>query len=433
MTDRRVCIAHQKYLIMVKSGKNLLFETPFDSYTKVRVIGSGGSGRVFQVKNSDGKSYALKSLSPEYVTTQKRKRFKNELNFCSMNRHPNIITVIDTGYVILNDTKCPFYVMPLYKDTLRELMKRKIPIEKVLPLLDQILNGVEAAHKQNIWHRDLKPENILYDKDDDRVVIADFGIAHFEEEFLQTIVETKPSERLASFQYAAPEQKDKSIKVDHRADIFALGMMLNEIFTGTPPNGVQYKTISNIAPQYQYLDDLVSQMLRQSPDQRPNSVDDIKKELIACGNEFVTRQKLSEFENTVIPSSKIDDPLVINPIEVMSIDYQKGILILKLSQSVNHNWILAFKNIGNFTHLIGVCEPYSFSFNGNIATISLSQSKYAQKVVDLFKSYIPEATKNYSNMLTKAIQKKECEDMADLQRKINEQQRREEIIKNVKF
>jgi eukaryotic-like serine/threonine-protein kinase len=74
-----------------------------------------------------------------------------------------------------------------------------------------------------VFHRDLKPENILYDRNADRLVVADFGIAHFEEDQLLTAVETKDRERLANFKYAAPEQGIRGRPVDHRADIFAFG------------------------------------------------------------------------------------------------------------------------------------------------------------------------------------------------------------------
>jgi len=77
--------------------------------------------------------------------------------------------------------------MPRYDGSLRDLMHEGSP-ERVLPLFSQILDGVEAAHLQRVVHRDLKPENILYDRGNGRLAIADFGIAHFSEELVATLL-----------------------------------------------------------------------------------------------------------------------------------------------------------------------------------------------------------------------------------------------------
>jgi serine/threonine protein kinase len=96
----------------------------------------------------------------------------------------------------------------------------------VLPYFGQLLDGVEAAHLHKVIHRDLKPENVLYDAASDRLVIAAFGVARFEEETLYTLIETMPNTRLATFLYSAPEQRVRGGKVDQGADIYALGLIL---------------------------------------------------------------------------------------------------------------------------------------------------------------------------------------------------------------
>ncbi len=93
--------------------------------------------------------------------------------------------------------------MNLYQGSLRELMADAIPQDQVLIYFAQILNGVECAHLNGIIHRDLKPENILVAKTDGQLVVADFGIARFQEEELFTAVRTKDNSRLANFQYCA--------------------------------------------------------------------------------------------------------------------------------------------------------------------------------------------------------------------------------------
>ena len=133
----------------------------FDTYSVIEHLGQGGNGLVYKVLNGAGEELALKLLNPQSATEEKRKRFKNELAFCERNHHKNVVTVIDHGLI----EDAPFYIMPLYSGSLRDLMKSVIEPEKVLPLFAQILDGIEAAHLQSIIHRDLKPENILFDNE----------------------------------------------------------------------------------------------------------------------------------------------------------------------------------------------------------------------------------------------------------------------------
>lgn len=178
------------------------FETAFDNYIVTRVIGEGGAGRVFEVKNSSSIILALKCLYPELVNSEKRRRFKNEIDFCSKNKHQNLIQVLDYGVAEWGGKNTPFYVMPNYADTLRGAMERKIAPDIVLHVFVQILDGVEAAHLLGVTHRDLKPENILHHPEQNLFVVADLGIAHFEEELLATVVKTKKGDKLLNIAYS---------------------------------------------------------------------------------------------------------------------------------------------------------------------------------------------------------------------------------------
>src|SRR5260221_2598759 len=289
--------------------KAIIFETTFTRYTGTDIIGEGGAGRVYRATDDDENVYAIKLLDSAKANSEKMKRFKNEVEFCRRNQHQNIITVIADGIVIDGKKRSPFYVMPLYKGSLRTLLATGIPTDKILFYFAQLLDGVEAAHLQKVIHRDLKPENVLYDEAQNRLVIADFGIARFEEEALYTAVETARNERLANFQYAAPEQRSRGAHVGYRTDIYALGLILNEMFTGKVPHGTGYKTISSVAPDYGYLDEIVSAMLRQSAEERPASIDMVKQQLIGRKQEFVTSQRLIELKPTVVSVTEPDDPL----------------------------------------------------------------------------------------------------------------------------
>ncbi|CAG0947515.1 serine/threonine protein kinase, bacterial [Anaerolineae bacterium] len=415
---------------MAKKKKTPVFESPFNTYQEITLLGEGGSGRVYKVEDDNGKIYALKCLNPQRVTKEKTKRFKNELLFCSRNQHNNVLKVLDWGKAVIDEIKCPFYVMPFYPKTLRALIENGIAHQRVLPLFSQILDGVEAAHLQKVWHRDLKPENILYDDSTDCLIVADFGIAHFSAEILQTSLQTKTGTRLANFQYAAPEQREQG-NVDHRADIYALGMILNEMFTGTLLQGTGYKTIVSIAPEFSYLDALVDLMIRQSPSDRPQSIDEIKKELIGRQNEFVVRQRLGELKKTVIPDSQLDDPLINEPVKLIAVDYLNGNLVLKLSQRVTSQWIHAFRNIRNFSYYRGK-EPVNFGFHENTASIAIEE-QFAQKMTDMFKDYLNRANEEYKRMMFEQKHQKERAERQTLQNKIQEEEKRQRILKNVKI
>jgi hypothetical protein len=255
------------------------FRTLFDTYMPKGQIGEGGSGKVLRVIDSEGSEYALKYLKPNSMSSQKMKRFKNELEFCMRNTHRNVITVHDWGLSDVNGVEVPFYVMPVFPRTLRSFMNEEKNSKLLISIFLQILDGVEAAHNVKVWHRDLKPENILVDGSKDQVVITDFGIAHFSEDFLRTAIETGPQDRLANFRYAAPEQRSAGV-VDQRADIYALGMILYEMLTGELLQGTSHRQIQSIHPDLAALDPLIDQMNCQAPGDRPFAIGDIRDSLM---------------------------------------------------------------------------------------------------------------------------------------------------------
>jgi eukaryotic-like serine/threonine-protein kinase len=332
----------------LKKGAEL--KNAFDKYTIQAQRGVGGSGVVYEALDSERSPCAIKILDQTKTSTARLKRFKNEIDFCSRNRHKNIVQVIGTGITAAGET---FYVMPLYSCTLREVISKGINPASVLSFFSQILDGVEAAHLQGVWHRDLKPENILYSQDDEGLVIGDFGIAHFQEEDLLTAVETKPNERLANFLYAAPEQKIRGKRVDSRADIYALALILHEMFTGDIPLGTGHRRIADVAPERAYLDTLIDLMRRQSPEERPPSIADVKGLVQKYEYEAASLQRLSRINGTVIKSSQIDEPLADVPPRLVSFDWDRGQLTLILDRPITPAWKTAFYNMGSYSSLLG--------------------------------------------------------------------------------
>jgi serine/threonine protein kinase len=409
--------------------KDISLTSTFNRYIALAIVGEGGTGVVYRVEDEDGNTFAAKCLRPSAITRVRMKRFKNELSFCENPPHANIVRVLDHGLAQIGPESAPFYVMPLYPNTLRGLMKGDLSQDLPLEIFSKLLDGIEAAHMKGIWHRDIKPENVLLDEHADMVVVADFGIAHFAEEELYTAVETSSHERLANFQYAAPEQRIRGRKVDNRTDIYALGLILNEMYTGELAQGTGFKLIASSYPRLEYLDEVVDRMIRQLPDDRPRTIEEVKAILRQRESEFFSRQKLSDLRNRVIPHSEVDDPLVSDPVRLVGADYGDGNLILTLSQPVNPTWVSCFKGIGTYTGILGKGPPY-WSFSGDKASIPASE-RDAQGIVNSFKSYLDLANRDYRQKLEADLRKEEERNRRLIAQQIAKEEERRRVLDNL--
>ncbi len=411
-------------------GKTITVATAFSSYTLGSIIGEGGAGRVFAANDTSGREWALKVLDAKRATTERRRRFKNEILFGQHTRHPNIVPIIDHGIAQLQDGLAPFYVMPRYVESLRALIKRSVDAARRLLHFDQILSGLEAAHLAGVVHRDIKPENILFDNKTDNLVLADFGVAHFTDEELYTAAETAPDTRLANFLYAAPEQRIRGQVVDARADIYALGLLLNELFTGTVPHGTAYRTIAESFPDYAWLDALVESMLRQQPDHRPGSIDVVKRALIAHKQDYVIRQRLDELKKAVVPTTAVTDPLADAPPTIVDFEWAKGQLTLILSQRISGHWVQALQNMGSYSSVWGK-GPEVFTFSENRARISAAEHE-VQDIINHFKDWLPRATAKYREILERERRDAEERQRAQLraeQEELERQRRMRQAIR----
>jgi len=114
--------------------KRIIFQTAFETYTASDIIGQGGSGYVYKCQDSNGNFLAVKLLNPQNVTKDRLKRFKNEVLFCQQNNHKNVLKIIDDGPYLQGDKPVPFYVMPLYDSSLRDLLNTGIKTDRILTL-----------------------------------------------------------------------------------------------------------------------------------------------------------------------------------------------------------------------------------------------------------------------------------------------------------
>lgn len=406
------------------------FETPFDTYSATKVLGEGGAGLVYEVAVSSGETFALKCLVPERVTSERLKRFKNEVVFCQTQDHPNIVKVLDTGATSIKGVKCPFYVMRRYTGTLRTHMLDLKPDDAVRAFA-QILDGVEAAHLTGVWHRDLKPENVLWSDRENTLVVADFGIAHFEVEEIYTAVETKVAARMANFLYSAPEQRARGAQVDRRADIFSLGLILNELFTKEVPQGAGFKRVKDVNAAYAYIDEIVEPMIQQNPANRPATIEAIKKELIGRKNAYVALQQYDAATKQVVSASKSAE---FEPISLVGLDYANGTLTLKLSRNVPPGWEQEFQHPrGGHSSILGY-GPESFQIRGDNVTIGVREDeRLVQQLVDHAKNYVAAANRGYAEQQREIAAREERKQRAALEKKVAEAELRKNILTKIRL
>jgi serine/threonine protein kinase len=402
---------------------NEVFSSAFHNYAIVSKIGEGGAGSVYEVTDEGLIHYALKALDPNKATSQKLLRFQNEVRFCQQTIHPHIVHVLDTGRSTAGRS---FYVMNLFPCTLQDRIGKLKP-EEVLPVFAQILDGVEAAHLRSAIHRDLKPQNVLCDPKKNVLVVADFGIASFAEEDLYVAVETERLERLANFQYAAPEQRARDREVTSKVDIYALGLMLNQMFTSEIPHGTQYKTIESVAPSFSFLDEMVEQMLRQDATQRP-SIHETKKQLIARQQQFISLQKINELTKQVVPAGEITDPLISDPIQVQSTDYRDGQLLFTLTQQPSPLWIHMFVHQAT-TQFVGY-GPDTVTFKGRVASVPTKEA-FALQQRSYFEGWIRNANGLYEQEIKRNLQSEKRQLEQELQQQLAKEQERQRILRLV--
>ena len=380
------------------------FATAFATYRAVTQIGEGGAGRVYECI-ADDQRYAVKLLTAAGPYREKARRFKNEILFGLRHRHPHIVSIVDHGVILGQGDSQPFYVMPMHPGSLRNALDAGIAHALVLPLFSSILKGIDAAHKLSVVHRDIKPENILVD-DAGNPLLADFGIARFTADEVATLVETKETTRLANFLYSAPEQRRPGNTVDQRADIFALGLILNEMFTGAIPQGASYRTVSSVAPAFGYLDELIARMIAQDPNDRLGSIDEVNKVLIGRQLAFVTRQKLDALTNTVVPAAESTDPLVANPVRYITGAWNGSELEFTLSAKPPADWfaLLTSESLGESFYMN--FSPARMRPSGDKVLWPSSQST-AQGQIDQFKKRVEIANRHYISQKKKEAERLE--------------------------
>lgn len=233
------------------------------------ILGQGGQGTVWRVVR-EGCEYAIKEITLR--SDKKRKaeneRIRQEVEYCKQFHSENIVRIIDSEERTVDEASQNVLlscVMPMYSCTLRDYIAPEVSLDTKFSLLSQLFGAVVQIHDDHIVHRDIKPENVLVDESCERAVLADFGIAHFDGAGV-----TVDNDMLMNRYYYAPEQRKGAgaTNVASSADVFSLGLILNEMFTLNVPRGESYLKIADEYPLLSELDDLVVKMTVQDPDER---------------------------------------------------------------------------------------------------------------------------------------------------------------------
>jgi tRNA A-37 threonylcarbamoyl transferase component Bud32 len=248
----------------------------------LELLGQGGMGAVYKARQPKlDRLVALKILPPDAGNPAFAERFTREAKALARLNHPNIITIYDFG-----ESGGFFHFVMEFVDgsNLRELVRAgKLAPQEALKIMPQICDALQFAHDEGIVHRDIKPENILVDRRG-RVKIADFGIAKLLGNKTRDYTLTGPWQVMGTLNYMAPEQIDNPLGVDHRADIYSLGVVFYEMLTRQLPIG-KFTLPSQKAAVDARVDAIVCRALEGEPARRYQQVRDIKTEL-----ETLTRQ-----------------------------------------------------------------------------------------------------------------------------------------------
>ena len=199
-------------------------------YHILELLGEGGMGAVYKARDNElDRIIALKVIRPELASNPEiLQRFKQELILARQVTDRNIIRIFDLGEA----DGIRFITMEFVEGTSLQQMLRergKVPVKEAAEIIAQVLAGLRAAHREGVIHRDLKPGNIMQDKHG-RILVMDFGLARS----IESDGMTKTGAVLGTMEYMSPEQAMGS-ELDHRSDLFTVGLIFFELLTGKMP------------------------------------------------------------------------------------------------------------------------------------------------------------------------------------------------------
>ena len=254
----------------------------FPSLEVIELLGAGGMGAVYKARQKGlDRLVALKILPDEFAHDVKfALRFTREARTLAKLNHPNIVSVFEFGNV--QET---YYFLMEFVDgpTLRDVISAgQLSPEEALAIVPHLCSALQFAHDNGVVHRDIKPENILLAKDGG-VTIADFGLSRMLGDERQSTALTDTHQIMGTLRYMAPEQLAGTRSVDHRADIYSLGVVFYELLTGELPIG-RFELPSKKVSIDVRLDEVVLRTLEKEPQHRYQAASEIKSDMDAIAS-----------------------------------------------------------------------------------------------------------------------------------------------------
>ena len=278
---------------MTPDLRDQLQHTLGTSYTLERELGGGGMSRVFVAEDTTlGRSVVVKVLPPEMASGVSIERFKREITLAARLQHPHIVPLLSAG----ETGGLPYFTMPFVEgESLRARLARgeEVPLKAAMHLLREVASALAYAHRKGVIHRDIKPENVLITEQ--HALVTDFGVAkaisaatHADADGLTAV-----GVALGTPAYMAPEQVAGDPGTDHRADIYAFGVIAYELLAGRAPfagRTAQALMAAHVLETPEAISSrrvgvpaelsaLVMRCLEKSPDDRPQSAEDILRRL----------------------------------------------------------------------------------------------------------------------------------------------------------
>ncbi|UCC97729.1 MAG: serine/threonine protein kinase [Phycisphaerales bacterium] len=244
----------------------------------LELLGQGGMGAVYKARQRQlDRLAALKILPPQVGQTEAfAERFMREARSLARLNHPGIVMVYDFGHT---EAGLYYFVMEFVDGTdLRHVIRAgQLAPADALSVVPQICEALQYAHEEGIVHRDIKPENIMLNKKG-QIKITDFGLAKLLDQPASVHTLTKAGQRMGTPHYMAPEQIEHPHRVDHRADIYSLGVVFYEMLTRELPLG-RFPVPSRKVHIDVRLDEVVLKTLEKEPDRRYQHASEVKSDV----------------------------------------------------------------------------------------------------------------------------------------------------------
>jgi serine/threonine protein kinase/tetratricopeptide (TPR) repeat protein len=287
-------------------------------YTVIKLLGAGGMGAVYHAFDQElGVGVAVKVIRPALqadatAARDLEQRFKRELLLARQITHKHVVRIHDIGDI----DGIKYLTMPFVDgETLADVLRREgtLQVPRATGIVSQVAAGLEAAHAKGVVHRDLKPENIMIEKDTGDALIMDFGIARSVE---SGSTQTAAGSVIGTLEYMPPEQA-QGRKVDGRADIYALGLILYDCLVGrqrvakaeNPMKEMMSRLGTAPAPPRSLnsdvpdaLDRIVSKCLEPSAENRFQTT----QELVAALAALTADAEASQKPSTPVPATSLD-------------------------------------------------------------------------------------------------------------------------------